>query len=192
MIFKRSYLIFLSIILVALFSCENYESDEVRTISEVDQTACELFQDTLFVSVTAKGVTDLQAEWINADIGAVTDSFDVLTANTSLKITYPVFQDTANYDTSYAFYDNSNGPLEVVFVFGDHWDVEFLTKDGSTIECISDAIALETVNYCTELAVPMIKARFVFELDQVSYLVRFIKTEAVQKALSRAAIVENL
>ncbi|MFB0515533.1 MAG: hypothetical protein ACETWG_02880 [Candidatus Neomarinimicrobiota bacterium] len=201
MIFKNISFIFLSIILVALFNCENYQTDEERTISEVDQYACDLLQDTLFVSIAAKGVTNLQAEWVDIDIGTVTDSFDVLTTNTSLKITYPIFKDSLNYDTSYVFYDNSNGPLEVVLVFTDFWGIEFLMKDGSIVEFISkDAIDIETVASCTELvevrpqvwaAKPIIKTRYVFELEQEPYLARFIKMEATQRASSRAAIVEN-
>jgi hypothetical protein len=200
--------IFMSLLLIALCSCVDYQPDEVRTIADIDETCCDLLHDTSYVSLETKGGIDLQSYWIDAELSTVADTFATLPVNTSLEITYSTRADTS-YDTSYAFLDNRDGIPEVVFVMNDYWDIAFIEKDGAVIEFSSDLIAIEAVAFCTGLeeveenkwaAVPSIRTRYVFELEEVPYLVRFAKTEATlgtppwrvkEKTSFRAAIVEG-
>ena len=208
MMSRNQLLLVMTFLLMTVFNCEDYQPDGVRSIAEIDQISCDLLHDTLYVALDTKGGIDLQADWIDAALSTVEDSFATLLVNTLLEVTYSPSADTS-FDTSYAFFDNSDGTAEVVFVMNDYWDIGFIGKDGTVIEFSSDVISIEAVAFCTGLeeveekkwaAVPTIKTRYVFELDAVPYLVRFAKTEATlekppwkerEKTSFRAAIVEN-
>jgi len=120
----------------------------------------------VFDSLISDTVDASEAQ-INAEFDTLRMELDTLAVDTTLRVKIP-----PGVSKGYAFYNHAfpdYAVTDVVFFIDDYIDINIINRAGTIIEATSTVIPLELVTGCT-----VIKTRYVFELDQAPYLVRFI------------------
>ena len=142
--------------------------------------------------------------WINASDSLINALFDTLVSDTTLLINNP-----SAADTIFALYDQLAGETKQTYFFIS-WDlneenvdayieIDVFKKDGKKADLITTGIDLETVAGCTQtveiggqpVVLPKVRARFVYELPEKQYLVRFYISEPITVGTFRMAILQK-
>ena len=128
--------------------------------------------------------------WANASDSLIQARFDTLLTDTTL-----IINNSAEQSKCYAYYEISGGTTSKKYLFIS-WDLteenldayiepDLFNKNGERMKLISDQIDLATIAGCTEaveiggidVAMPRIRARYVYELPPGKYLVKFYISE---------------
>ena len=128
--------------------------------------------------------------WANASDSLIQARFDTLLTDTTL-----IINNSAAQSKCYAYYENSDGTTSKKYFFIS-WDLteenldayiepDLFNKSGERMKLMSDQIDLATIAGCTEaveiggidVAIPKIRARYVYELPPGKYLVKFYISE---------------
>lgn len=165
---------------------ELYPADTLYTEEgEIDT----ILVDTVFKAISTSLLRNLvDTTWASASDSTIISTFfdslsvtlDSLIVDTILRMSFPT-----EGDTSYAFFDNSgyNGSIPDLVLFVDDFiTIDIVRGDGTTVSETTTRIPLETIVGCTQVVetagneevISVIKTRYSFELEQSTYLVRFI------------------
>lgn len=156
----------------------------------------------LYVPVVAAYLTGSFLDyWLNASDSLIDILYDTLLSDTTLLILNPGLEDTC-----YTFFEKGTEPSKTLFFIS--WDlnednidaylkIEIFASTGQKIQWQSDGLTQESVAGCTQVitvsgvdqTVPKIRARYVFQLPQGKYLVRFYISEPATVANFRVVIL---
>lgn len=172
-------------------ACHFLSRDLTRTDTVVVGKDTTFTTHRFYVPVVATGLSQsLEEAWVNAGDEFIRTQYDTLAADTTLLVSNPETETMI-----YALFPKPTGlPAKTIFFlswelteenYDAYIDVKIYAKSGKEIPMQSADMQLETIAGCTQkiqmggatVAVPAIRARFVYSVDAGAYLVRFSLSE---------------
>lgn len=174
--------------LLFLVTCDDF-LDESYENSLLDTEACELLQDTIYVTIHTKKITSYDSSWLGSNVYdnvvTILDSLESEGIQRTVQDSCYHIKTPSSADTSYLLFHNSIG-MDIAFFFDDIIVLNPISEAGDAVEPSSIATPLSavaasahyvvdetgksTLNYC-------IRTRLVYHLEAGRYLLQFIRTD---------------
>jgi hypothetical protein len=181
---KLNHLLFLLFVLPALFSCEEFQSQEYK-ISELDNKACQLLADSLADTVYTNALTNYDTSWTDDNVAQNVNQ--ILDSLQNDNIIVKSFADLSNLiasgsaeNSAYVMYQSTSGTA--VFFSSQSVILSLFDEQGNLLTPSDQNISYETAGGCTylnenDVAVPLILTRLAYGLANQRYLVQLTKTD---------------
>lgn len=184
-------------------ACLLLSRDSTRTDTVIAAGDTTFSTMRLYCPITAVSLKEpFDSLWVNASDSLIQAVFDTLATDTTL-----IIDNLAGLNKCYAYYEVNSVTASSSYLFIS-WDLnednvdayiepDLFNSKAERIQVISNSMAVETVAGCTEpveiggidVAIPKIRARYVYELPPGKYLARFYISEPATVGKFRLAIL---